>query len=81
MNRKAKRKTSAARRRPKVSVVFASATRDAASINSAIKGWIVPLLVKEFLAEQRCSAEVEADCDDATFKAVGMEDVVTSHIE
>lgn len=61
---------------------IAAATRDTASIESAIKGWIVPLLVKEFLAEQTCRfVETKVKNSDSTTKAVGMEDVASRHIK
>jgi hypothetical protein len=80
MNRKRNKKATSSPRRPEVSVVIAPAVRDIDSINSAIKGWIVPLLVKEFLAEHGCrSAETEANSGKPTTKAIGMEDVATSY--
>jgi hypothetical protein len=53
-----------ARRRPLVSVVIAPGVRDAVAIRSAVSEWIVPLLVRDFLAEHPVvgsKSEVKAD--------------------
>lgn len=81
MKRKISGKPSPARRRREVVIVIAPAARDIASIDSAIRGWIVPLLVKEFLAEHQRYAKIQATRDKRTTKAVGMEDVASRHIE
>ena len=81
MKPKTSGKGSPARRRREVSVVIAPGARDTVSIDSAIRGWIVPLLVKEFLAEHQRYAKIEATCDKRTTTAVGMEDVASRHIE
>ncbi len=82
MRPKTSKKVPSSERRPKVSLVIApNAERDMASVKSAIKGWIVPLLVREFLAEQRSlSTETEVSKDEATTKPMGKEDVASSHI-
>jgi hypothetical protein len=57
-------------------VVIAPAARDTASIDSAIRGWIVPVLVKEFLAENvRHSTGTETKDNKPTTKPMGKEDV------
>jgi hypothetical protein len=80
MKRKNSRKGSPRRRREAL-VRIAAAAPDTASIESAIKGWIVPLLVKEFLVERGCCAtEAEAKCGNPTSEPAGMEDVARRHI-
>jgi len=73
MSRKANGQESSARRRKEVSVVIAPATgRDPALIDSTIREWIVPLLVRNFLAEHPIAVSAnEANSNNST---TGMHD-------
>ena len=69
------------RRRQELSVVIPPSGRDAPSIDSAVKEWIVPLLVKEFLREQEArSAETEVKPDDPTTEPLGKEGAAINRI-
>jgi hypothetical protein len=80
MSLKTSRKPSSTRRYREATVVIAPAARDISSTESVLREWVVPLLVRDFLAEHRCLAETEANCAKRTFRPVGMEDVADGHI-
>jgi hypothetical protein len=82
MRPQSSRRASSARRCPETAVVLArDAEPNPSAIESAIRGWIVPVLVKEFLAEHGCCfAESEVKTSESTSKPMGKEDVADRHI-
>jgi hypothetical protein len=61
-------------RHPQTSLVVASVQPDHEAVRSVIREWLVPLLVKEFLAEQQAVCDSVSQLkQESTFKPLGEE--------
>jgi len=66
------------RQRHELSLIIRAGHQDRTCIASAIRGWVVPLLVRQFLSEHNAPTKTEVKSDNPTSKSLGKEAAVFS---